>query len=162
MPEDRPRDSQIVSVRLPHDLVQRLDRYLDWYERSRPRPSSRNAAIRQALSLWLDDQEHRAGLIAPHTLRQHFLAASQSLSNGRDPVAIHQLRHVLPWPRERFDAVIEALRADHRVELQRAESGALRAPTIHDSYHVHGQLYVTLRRLDGADGERQPARGDSA
>lgn len=151
MPEAKPSDSQIVSVRLPHDLVQRLDRYLDWHERSRQRPFSRNAAIRQALNSWLDDQEHLAGFVEPHALRQHFLVAYQSLSNGRDPVAIHRLRHVLPWSRERFDAVVEALRADHDVELQRAESGALSAQTIHDSYSVHGQLYVTLRLLDGAD-----------
>jgi hypothetical protein len=160
MPEEKPSDSQIVSVRLPHDLGQRLDRSLDWHERSRQRPSSRNAAIRQALSIWLDDQEPLAGLVEPHALRQHFLVAYQSLSNGRDPVALHRLRHVLPWPRERFDAVVEALRADHAVELQRAESGALSAPTIHDSCHVHGQLSVTLHLLDGADRERQQARGD--
>lgn len=63
MPEAKPGDSQIVSVRLPHELVRRLDRYLDWHERSRRRPSSRNAAIRQALSLWLDDQEQLAGYL---------------------------------------------------------------------------------------------------
>ena len=103
MPEAKPGDSQIVSVRLPHELVRRLDRYLDWHERSRRRPSSRNAAIRQALSLWLDDQEQLAGLVEPHALRQHFVMAYQSLSNGRDPVAIHRLRHVLPCnPRHDF------------------------------------------------------------
>ena len=32
MPEDTLSDSQIVSVRLPHDLLRRLDRYLDWHE----------------------------------------------------------------------------------------------------------------------------------
>jgi hypothetical protein len=151
MPEDKPSDSQIVSVRLPHDLVRRLERALDWHERSRRRPSARHAAIRQALSIWLDDQEQLAGLVEPHALRQHFLVAYQSLSNGRDPVAIHRLRHVLPWPRERFDAVVEGLRADHHVELQSAESGGLSAQTIHDSYHVHGQLSVTLRLLDCSD-----------
>jgi hypothetical protein len=57
---------------------------------------------------------------------------------------------VLPWPRERFDAVVEALRADHHVELQSAESGGLSAQTLHDSSHVHGQLYVTLHLLDGS------------
>ena len=29
MPRKRPDDSQIVSVRLPHELIRRLDRYLD-------------------------------------------------------------------------------------------------------------------------------------
>jgi hypothetical protein len=151
MPEEKPRDSQIVSVRLPHDLVRRLERDLDWHERSRRRPSSRTAAIRQALSLGLADQEQRAGRVAPHALRQHCLVASQSLSNGRDPVASPPLRHVLPWPRERFDAVVEGRRADHHVELQSAKSGGLRAHTIHDSSHGPGQRDVPLRLRDCSD-----------
>lgn len=148
MPGDTPSDSQIVSVRLSHDLLRRLDRSLDWHESSRQQKSSRNAAIRQALSAWLDDQEQRAGLVALHALRRQFLVAYQSISNGRNPVAIHRLRHVLPWPRERFDAVVEGLRAAHQVELESGESGGLSAQMIYDSYQVHGQLYVTLRLLD--------------
>src|SRR6266852_1869455 len=135
MPTREPNDSRIVSVRLPDDLIQRLDRYLDWCATARRRDTTRNAAIREALSAWLDDQEQRAGLVEPHALRQQFLVAYQSRSNGRDPFAIHRLRHLLPWPRERFDAVVEGLRADHHVELQSAESGGLSAQTIHDSSH---------------------------
>jgi hypothetical protein len=51
-------NSRIVSVRLPDDLIRRLDRYLDWRETSGRVKFSRNAALREALRLWLDDQEH--------------------------------------------------------------------------------------------------------
>ena len=61
MPEKKQDSWQIVSVRLPHELSRRLDRYLDWSEFYRRVKSSRNAAIREALSQWLDDQEQRAG-----------------------------------------------------------------------------------------------------
>ena len=57
----QPDDSRIVSVRLPADLIERLDRYLDWSDLHQRAKSSRNAAIREALSRWLDDQEQRAG-----------------------------------------------------------------------------------------------------
>ena len=64
MPDRKLDDSQIGSVRLPRDLIQRLDRYLDWKELYGKAKSSRNAAIRQALSTWLDDQEQLAGFLA--------------------------------------------------------------------------------------------------
>ena len=41
MPENNQDGSQIISVRLPHELIRRLDRYLDWSESSRPRPNTR-------------------------------------------------------------------------------------------------------------------------
>ena len=63
MPDKKPDDSQVVSVRLPHELIQRLDRYLDWKDRHRRGKSSRNAALREALSSWLDDQEQHAGFL---------------------------------------------------------------------------------------------------
>ena len=47
--------------------------------------------------------------------------------------------------RNEIDAIVEGLRADHQVELERAESGALSPQAIQDSYHVHGHLYVKLR-----------------
>ncbi len=61
MPNSKSDDAQIVSVRLPRDLLQRLDRSLDWQHLHRQAQSSRNAAIRHALHSWLDEQEHRAG-----------------------------------------------------------------------------------------------------
>src|SRR4029453_1337113 len=128
MPKREPNDSRIVSVRLPDDLIQRLDRYLDWCATSRRRDTTRNAAIREALSAWLDDQEQRAGLGDPHTLRRQFQAAYQSLPPPHDGVPIPRLRQLLRWPRERFDAVLEALRAEHHIDLEvvtESEMGAL-------------------------------------
>ena len=62
MPTTEQGHSRIVSVRLPDELIQRLDRSLDWRATSRRMTSTRNAAIREALSLWLNDQEQNAGL----------------------------------------------------------------------------------------------------
>ncbi len=70
MPKKVQDDSRIVSVRLPDDLLQRLDRSLDWRATSRRSKATCNAVIREALSAWLDDQEQRAGLVEPHTLRR--------------------------------------------------------------------------------------------
>ena len=50
MPEKKQDRWQIVSVRLPHELSQRLDRSLDWSAFYRRVKASRNAAIREALS----------------------------------------------------------------------------------------------------------------
>ena len=50
MPSREQESSSILSVRLPDELMQRLDRYLDWWETSRRVKSSRNAIIREALS----------------------------------------------------------------------------------------------------------------
>ncbi len=145
MPKKKPDNWQIVSVRLPHELIQRLDRYLDWSVLYRRGKSSRNAALREALGTWLDDQEQRAGFFEPQAQRRQFESTYHSLSKRHDWVAIHRLRQLLPWPRERFDAVVEALRADHHVELECAEPGEMRDPAIQDSYQVHGQLYSRLR-----------------
>jgi len=148
MPKKAQDDSRIVSVRLPDDLVQRLDRYLDWRATSRRSKATRNAAIREALSAWLDDQEQRAGLVEPHPLRRQFQTTYHSLSPHHDGVPIHRLRQQLRWPRERFDAVLEALRADHAVDLEASTERAMGTHAIEDSYHVHGQRYVRLRWRD--------------
>ena len=145
MPEKKQDSWQIVSVRLPHELSRRLDRYLDWSECYRRVKSSRNAAIREALSQWLDDQEQRAGFLDPQAQREQFQAAYRSVAKRHDWVDIHRLRPLLPWPRERFDTVLEGLRADHQVELESSECGALSSQAIQDSYQVHGHLYGRLR-----------------
>jgi hypothetical protein len=77
-------------------LIQRLDRYLDWRERHRRVKSSRNAALREALGLWLDDQEQRAGFLEPQAQRQQFQNAYHSLNKRHDWVAIHRLRQLMP------------------------------------------------------------------
>ncbi len=149
MPSKEQDSSSILSVRLPDELIQRLDRYLDWWETSRRVKSSRNAALREALSTWLEAQEHEAGLVQSHTLHQQFRTACHSLAHSPNGVGIHRLRQTLQWPRERFDAVVEELRAAHHVELEGGNAGTMSARDIQDSYHVHGQLYVTLRWRDG-------------
>jgi hypothetical protein len=148
MPRKEPDDSRVVSVRLPDDLLQRLDRYLDWSAPHRRVPSTRNAAIREALSAWLDQQEQLAGLLQPHTLRQQFQATYNSIRHHHDGVPISRLRELLRWPRERFDAVLEALRADQHVELEVLKDNALEAQARQDRYYVHGQLYVRVRWRD--------------
>ena len=145
MPRKEPDDSRVVSVRLPDDLLQRLDRYLDWSAPHRRVPSTRNAAIREALSAWLDQQEQLAGLLQPHTLRRQFQATYNSIRHHHDGVPSSRLRELLRWPRERFDAVLEALRADQHVELEVLKDNALEAQARQDSYDVHGQLSVRVR-----------------
>ena len=145
MSHSKSDDAQIVSVRLPRALIQRLDRYLDWQNLHRPAQSSRNDAIRQALNSWLDDQEQRAGFLEPQLQRQQFQNAYHSLSKRYEWVAIDPLRQLMPWSRERFDAMVEILRADHQVELERAEPGEMRENAIAACYQVHGQFYHRLR-----------------
>jgi predicted transcriptional regulator len=145
MPENKPEDSQIVSVRLPHELIRRLDRYLDWSELYRRIKSSRNAAIRQALSHWLDDQEQQAGFLEPQAQRQQFHNAYHSLSKHQGWADIYQLRQLMPWSREAFDAIVEALRADHQVELERTEPGEMSEQALQECYEAHGQFYRRLR-----------------
>jgi hypothetical protein len=145
MPRHKQETWQVVSVRLPHALVRRLDRYLDWSTGHRPGTSSRNAAMREALHTWLTHQEQVAGFLDPHTQRRQFHAAYQSIAQGPAGAAIHQLRPLLPWPPEQFDTVLEGLRADHHVELERAEPDAMSAQALQSSYEVHGQLYSRLR-----------------
>ena len=148
MPHQEPDASRVVSVRLPTLLVERLDRLLDWHTTHRRRPPTRNAAIRAALGDWLDQYEQLAGLLAPQVLHQQFQAAYVSLRPPPNGVPIHRLRRLLQWPRERFDAVLEALRAAQSVALDALTEQAFDAQATQDSYHVHGQCYVRIRGRD--------------
>jgi hypothetical protein len=148
MPSKEQDRSRIVSVRLPDALIRRLDRYLDWRETSRRGKFSRNAALREALRTWLDDQEQLAGFCSPETLRGQFRAAYDQVGQGHDWVPISRLRQHLQWPAERFDTVLEGLRADRHVELDRARPGEITATDVQDSYAVHGHLYLMLRWCD--------------
>lgn len=145
MPSKEQESSSILSVRLSDELIQRLDRYLDWWETARRVKSSRNAVMREALSQWLEAHEHAAGFVHTPTLRHQFWSAAHRLAQGPHEVRIHRLRQTLQWPRERFDTVLEALRAEQEVVLEEGDAGAMSARDIHDSYHVHGRLYITLR-----------------
>jgi hypothetical protein len=95
MPHPEPEDSCVVSVRLPTILIQRLDRLLDWHTTHRRHPTTRNAALREALGAWLDQHEQLAGLLAPESLRQQFRAAYDSQRPSSDGVPIHRLRRLL-------------------------------------------------------------------
>ena len=148
MPRRMQDDSRIVSVRLPEELIRRLDRYLDWSETTQQGNASRNAAMREALSTWLDEQEQLTGLVSPATLRRQFRAAYDRVSPGQDWVPIPRLRRQLQWPSERFDAVLEGLRAARHVELKSLEPGAMSDTDIQDSYAVHRHLYGALRWCD--------------
>jgi len=148
MARKEPEDSRIVSVRLPDDLIQRLDRSLDWRATHQRLPSTRNAAMREALRAWLDQQEQLADLLEPQALRRQFQATYNSLRPPRDGAPIHQLRQLLRWPQEQFDTVLEALRADHQVDLETLKEHAFDAPAPQDSYHGHGQCYVRIRWRD--------------
>ena len=81
----------------------------------------------------------------PPVLRQQFQATYDSLRPPLDGVPIHRLRRLLQWPRERFDTVLEALRAAQAVDLEALTEQDVDAQVTHDSYHVHGQCYGRLR-----------------
>jgi len=138
-------NSRIVSVRLPEELIGRLDRYLDWCATSGRVTGSRNAAMREALRRWLDDQEQLAGFVSPETLRGQFRTAYDQVSPGHAWVLISRLRQQLQWPQERFATVLEGLRADGHVERARAQPDETPATDPQASYTVHGHLYVRLR-----------------
>ena len=145
MPHLEQDASRVVSVRLPALLVERLDRLLDWHTTHRRRPTTRNAAMRAALDDWLNQYEQLAGLLAPQVLQQQFQTAYDSLRPPPNGVPIHRLRRLLQWPRERFDTVLEALRAAQAIDLEPLPAQTFDAQAIHDSYHVHSQCYGRLR-----------------
>ena len=148
MPSKEHDRSSVVSLRLPDALLERLDRYLDWIEIHRAEKSSRNHAIRQALTQWLDTQEEQDGMTHPGVLRRRFHAAYTSLRSGQDEVKIHRLRHLLSWPCDRFDAMVEQLRADSQVALHIGDPRGLSDEEQRHSYEVNGQLYLSLSWQD--------------
>ena len=138
-------NSRIVSVRLPDALIRRLDRYLDWRETSGRVKFSRNAALREALRLWLDDQEQLAGFVSPETLRGQCRPAYDQGSPGHAWVLISRLRQPLQGPQERCATVWEGLRADGPGELARAQPDETPATDPPARYTGHGHLSVRLR-----------------
>ena len=86
MPSKEPEDSRIVSVRLPNTLVQRLDRLGDGPTPHRRRPTTRNAAMRDAWRGWLDQQELRAGLLDPQGLQDGIETLPRPLQQAAEPI----------------------------------------------------------------------------
>jgi hypothetical protein len=144
MPSKDQDGSRVISLRLADTLLDRLDRYLDWMETRRGETSSRNRIMRQALSQWLDSQEEQAGMTHPDVLTDHFHNAYTSLRSGQERVEIHRLRRLLNWPTDRFDALLEKLRAESQVALHVDDPSGLSEQEKRYSYEVNGQLYLSL------------------
>lgn len=144
MPRKEHHGSSVVSLRLPDALLAHLDRYLDWMERYKGEKSSRNHAMRQAFTQWLEAQEAQGGMIHPDALKRRFQAAYTSLQSGQNEVDIYRLRRLLAWPVDRFDAIMEQLRAEAHVTLRSGDPGGLSDAERHQSYAVNGQLYLRL------------------
>lgn len=148
MPSKEHDRSSILSLRLPDTLLARLDRYLAWMERRRGESLSRNQVIRVALAQWLDTAEAQGGMIHPEVLRQHFQAGYNALRSGNDAVQIQRLRQRLGWPPDRFDALVEQLRAESKVILYTGAARHLSDDEQQQSYEVNGQLYLSLAWKD--------------
>jgi len=125
MPSKEHGGSSVVSLRLPDTLLERLDRYCDWMERHRGESSSRNHAMRQALTQWLDRQKSKAGWPIRTCSVSTSMRHTPAFEAGRMRFDIHRLRHLLNWPSERFDAVLEQLRAEFQVALHVGEPSDL-------------------------------------
>jgi hypothetical protein len=148
MPSKEQESSSVLSLRLSDSLLDRLDRYLDWMEVHQHEKISRNHAMRLALTQWLDDQEAQGAMTHPDVLRQRFHAAYTSLRSGQDRVDIHRLRRLLNWTTDRFDALLEQLRAESHVVLHLGDASCLNDEERQHSYDVNGQLYLTLSWQD--------------
>ncbi len=147
MPSKGHDGSSIITLRLPDDLLERLNRYLDWMAMYRGEKSWRSQAMRQALVQWLEGEEAQGGMTRPEVLRRHFQAAYTSLRSGRDEVEIRRMRHLLGWSVERFDAMVEQLREESQVLLHVGDASDLSDDKRRQSCEVNGQLYVSLSWL---------------
>ncbi|WP_238314761.1 hypothetical protein, partial [Methylobacterium crusticola] len=82
--------------------------------------------------------------------QRRFHAAYMSLRSGQDEVDIHRIRQLLNWPPNRFDAMLEQLRAESQVALHVRGTNSLSDAESQHSYEVNGQLYSTLSWCDRA------------
>ena len=94
MPNRKSEDAQIVSVRLPRALIQRLDRYLDWQNLHRQTKSSRNAVIRQALNNWLDEQEQRTLVTEAENAYQNAVYLVEETGTIPEPLLAQKLHEL--------------------------------------------------------------------
>ena len=144
MPSKEHGGSSVVSLRMSDSLLDGLDRYLDWMDVHQHVKLSRNHAIRLALTQWPNDQEAQGGMTHPDVLRQRFHAAYTSLRSGQDRVDIHRLRRLLNWTTNRFDALLEHLRAESHVVLHIGDASGLNDKERQHSYDVNGQGHSVL------------------
>jgi predicted transcriptional regulator len=148
MPKQVPSESSVISLRLSDALLDRLDHYLDWIEVHQQRKLSRNHVLRLALTQWLEAEEAKEAMTHPDVLQERLHATYNSLRKRKNGVAIHRLRQLLNWPADRFDAVLEHLRAESKVVLHRGDPRRLSDEEQRLGYEVHGQFYVTLSWQD--------------
>ena len=80
----------------------------------------------------------------PDVLIERFHNACRSLRNGQERVEIHRLRRLLNWPTDRFDVLVEQLRADSQIALYAGDLSGLSDAEQRHSYEVNGQLYLSL------------------
>ena len=77
--------------------------------------------------------------------RAAFQAAYNELGQGRSFIRIHRLRDALPWPRERFERVLQALVADYTVELHGGDPSVMTEEELRYSFTAaDGTLYIAL------------------
>ena len=77
--------------------------------------------------------------------RAAFQAAYREVGQGRSFVRVHRLRDALPWPRARFDQVLQALVADYTVELHGGDPSVMTAEELRQSFTAaDGTLYIAL------------------
>ena len=148
MPSQSQSESSVISLRLSDTLLERLDQYVDWIQSHQHQKRSRNHVLRLALTQWLEAEEAQGAMTHPDVLRERFHNAYTSLRKRKGRVAIHRLRSLLGWPSDRFDAILEHLRADSEVVLHRGDSNRLSDEERRLSYEVNGQLYLTLSWSD--------------
>ena len=82
-----------------------------------------------------------------------FHSAYNDVGHGRSFVRIHRLRDALPWPRERFDRVLQALVADYTVELHGGDPSVMTEEELRHSFtDADGTLYIALSWRGHPDG----------
>ena len=148
MPSQPQGESSVISLRLSDTLLNRLDQYLDWMKAHQQKKLSRNHVLRLALTQWIEAEEANGAMMHPDALRERFHNAYNSLRKRQGSVAIHRLRSLLDWPTDRFDAVLEQLRAKSEVALHSGDPSRLSDEERRRSYEVNGQLYLALSWLD--------------
>ncbi len=79
----------------------------------------------------------------------HFRMAVQAIGKGGNFVPIHRLRAELGWERERFDRVVNRLRAGERILLNMGDPTRLRPDELDAAFQdENGMLYLTLNWLE--------------
>jgi hypothetical protein len=77
--------------------------------------------------------------------RAAFWRAYRQVGQGRSFVRIHRLRDALPWPRQQFERMLEALAADYTIELHGGDPSVMTTEELRQSFTTaDGTLYIAL------------------